>query len=710
MKRFLFICTAFIFFISFIRFFVQEEYPLYASEDNYSTEREYVVIRFHDPSSELIEYVLDNEYEIVLQVIGEYLDILIMNDVLPDFIRLGWEYEIQFTESEMRENLVLKTRTTTGYRDYQMVLDELTNIAVNNPEIAMLYNIGDSRGKEYFTAGNTYYENFSHDIWAIKITADPQLDHDRPGVYYNGAQHAREPISAEVTMLILCHLIDNYGTDPEITFLVDNTEIWFIPLMNPDGHKIVIDQTNTNWRKNIRDNNNTGVINTGDGVDLNRNYTHQWQYSSHSQTATYGGPFPSSEPETTALRNLWQQRHFVAGISYHSYGQWVLFPPGYVSGLISPDVQAQAALATAMAVTIPRINGAGHYTPQHSWQLYPARGTCEDDAYCNHGIFAYTFELATVFIPPEAQMQQICEDNLEAALILLRRVHHSTLTGIMSNYETEEPVVAEVFIPGIDDTGVWRTPYLSSEAYGRYYRLLLPGEYSVQFSSAGYHQPPPVFFSINDSTQTVLNYELLPLMIPSVSGYGADDFVLLTWELPYSLEEPERFNDRSGISRSASLTSRPGQREFAELPYPVSFPLGYRIYRNETLLNPDSLLTSNFYFDFDISGSSGGQEYQYQVTALFPEGESEFSELLTITPQEGNLVLSENTLISLSEANIILSWSPIDNAIVYLVYTSSDPYTEEEWLLTEITTETEWTKVIDRPIGFFQVKAIVEND
>ncbi|MBW6516801.1 MAG: hypothetical protein K0B81_09370 [Candidatus Cloacimonetes bacterium] len=496
----------------------------------YATDSEYIVIRLNNPTPELISYIIENDYEIVSGQEMIYIDILIDDHLLGEFIELGWEPEILFTESEMRRNLVLRTRELAGYRSYTDVLDELTDIASDYPNIASLYSLGISRGREYYLAGNNNYAAYNHLIWGLKVTLDPSVEADKPAVYYNGAHHAREPISVEVVMHILWHIIDNYGTDPEITFLVDNTEIWFIPMLNPDGHKLVFDEINTNWRKNIRDNYNTGTISTGDGVDLNRNYAHEWQLNAQPTASNYGGPYPSSEPETTALKNLWQERQFVAGISYHSSGQLVLFPPGYTSGLISPDVQAQYALALEMAQSIPTVSGTGTYIAQHSWQLYPATGTCEDDSYCAHGIFAHTLELATLFIPPVDQIDQICENNLEAALILLRRGHYSTLTGILTDAQTQEPIVAEIFIDGIDNTGVYRAPYTSSEEYGRYFRLLLPGEYTVQFSAPGYITSTPIYFSINSTTQTILDYQLIPDIRPEITSITVSEgIVTLQW-------------------------------------------------------------------------------------------------------------------------------------------------------------------------------------
>ncbi len=680
MKRFLY----FVILLLVIQIFVAQTTLLTGKAANQSGGSEYSVIRFSEPDQKLLDFVEQQDYEIIRFSAGDYLEILVQDHQLADIEREGWHTELLFTESDMRNNLRLKTDELEGYRSYNDVLDELTGIANDYPEIAALYDIGDSRGKEYAIAGNQNYTAYAHDIWALKVTANPNQESDRPAVYYNGAHHAREPISVEVVMHILWHLIDNYSINPGITYLVDNTEIWFIPLLNPDGHKIVFDETNTSWRKNIRDNYNTGTISAGDGVDLNRNYSYEWQLTGTPITSTYGGPYASSEPETTALRDLWQERNFVAGISYHSYGQLVLFPPGYVSGLTSPDVQAQYALALEMAQSIPVINGTGNYTAQHSWQLYPATGTCEDDAYCTQGIFAHTLELATVFIPPVSQIAQICEDNLEAALILLERVHHSTLTGTISDHTTSEPLVAEVHIPGIDDTGVYRAPYESSEEYGRYYRLLLPGDYNVQFFVPGYFKPPQVSFTIDDSTQTIVNQELVRLTVPNIISYfGGDQFVRLSWVIPVR-----------------EYTVYDSQVETP--PYRLSEAEGFNVYRNGILINPESLVNENIFYDFEVDN---GVDYTYQVTTVYPEGESNPSETVSVTPLSGTIISPETITVLQEGGTLALQWEPVENALGYRIYSTSDPMSDD-WIFLEYIIDTVWFCEFSEPMKFFRISAV----
>ncbi len=119
--------------------------------------------------------------------------------------------------------------------------------------------------------------------------------------------------------------MEGYATNPDYQYYVNNYELYFVPMVNPDGHVYVENNNYGNpnnwWRKNRRDNGN-GIY----GVDLNRNYSYKWGYdnigsSGNPSSQTYRGPSPFSEPETTAIRNLMVATPFKFALDYHSYGE-----------------------------------------------------------------------------------------------------------------------------------------------------------------------------------------------------------------------------------------------------------------------------------------------------------------------------------------------------------------------------------------------------
>ena len=176
-----------------------------------------------------------------------------------------------------------------GYNDYETIKSELEKLEENNPDIADLMVLGQTwEGRE---------------ILAMRVTDNPDIEEvGEPDVLIMGGHHAKELPSVEVPMYILKFLIGNYSSNATVKYLVDSRDIWFVPLLNPDGREFV-QSTGTEWRKNRRpiDTDDDGIVD-GIGVDLNRNYGHLWgELPGTSQTG------PSSDwPESK--RSLLRRR------------------------------------------------------------------------------------------------------------------------------------------------------------------------------------------------------------------------------------------------------------------------------------------------------------------------------------------------------------------------------------------------------------------
>jgi hypothetical protein len=476
------------------------------------------VARINNPTSDSYFRFSNQGFDICSYHPGKHLDLL-LNDAL--YRQLKQEFpslHVTQTEAQLKANLVSQTKDIPGYRSYQTMVDELMQLQAQYPSLVQVVSIGDSWGAQYAAQQLNAYQSFNHQIWAVKVSDNVQLTEDEPAFYFVGEHHAREPISTETVMGILVHMLEGYGVDPFVTEHINTSEIWFVPLLNPDGHKIVIGQTDVWWRKNLFDNNANHTIdidnwgNGLDGVDLNRNYGYEWGYISASgdpYSVTYHGTSPFSELETQAFRNLLESRQFIAGISYHSYGQYVLYPFGYMNSIISPDAVEMQALANLMASTIPTQSGTGTYTPMPSYSLYPVSGSSDDWAYGTRGIFAYTIEMAEEFIPPAAVMTNIAQNNITASQILLSRKNSKILKGHVTDAITGEPLVAMIFVEGIDDDPLKTNQSYSDAAYGAYYRFLPEGLHSVKYICPGYitetrNQP------IANTGATIDNIALLP--------------------------------------------------------------------------------------------------------------------------------------------------------------------------------------------------------
>lgn len=480
---------------------------------------ENVMIRIKNADKSTADYFYSNNYDVAAFSPEKNLDIIIPEESISRLKKLGYTFEIVKTENEMKQNLRPVGRELTEYTSYDEMVDELEELAALHPEIVELIDIGDSKGKIYYESGNDNYEDYAHDIWCVKLSDNVGTEEDEPNVCFDGVHHAREVGTLEMVLAIMHHLVDNYGTDPEVTYWVENAQIWFIPLVNPDGHKIVIDEDDMWWRKNIHDNDENGQITWGngqdypDGVDPNRNYGPlEWfagAGTSGSTGLTYPGTEPFSEPETSALKNLIQSHKFATAMSYHSYSELIMWPLGYSNSCVAPDNDAFEEFGEAMAATVPALYG-GNYTPQQTNALYPCSGTTTDWGYGVERVFYYITELGIEFIPSYSQNEQIVENNLSAALMILDRAFNSILTGTVTDSLSGEPIVAEVTIPEIDNTGTEVEPARSGEEFGRYFRPLLPELYTVEFSAFGYETKTFEIVAVYEEGESVLDAELNP--------------------------------------------------------------------------------------------------------------------------------------------------------------------------------------------------------
>ncbi|WES63567.1 M14 family zinc carboxypeptidase [Microbacter sp. GSS18] len=235
------------------------------------------------------------------------------------------------------------------------------------------------------------------DIYAMRVTekADTKAAGSRPAVLYIASQHAREWITPEVNSRLLKYILSNYGSDQQVTDIVDSTELWFVISANPDGYDWTFEDGQRLWRKNLADNNGDGEITTIDGVDLNRNFATNWGYDNEGSSdnpsgQTYRGTAPQSEPETQAMDALMGSIDFSFMVNYHSAAELILYGTGWQVDSPSPDDIINIALAGDDAD--PAIPG---YDPDLSAELYITNGDTTDHAGDAHGIMAYTPELAT---------------------------------------------------------------------------------------------------------------------------------------------------------------------------------------------------------------------------------------------------------------------------------------------------------------------------
>jgi hypothetical protein len=291
--------------------------------------------------------------------------------------------------------------------------DQMRQLARRNPNIAKLVDLGDTvQGR---------------DILAIKLTqgARGHADGSRPAVLYSATQHAREWIAAEIDRRLMHWYVDRWrANDKGVKRLLKKTELWFVPVANPDGYEYTF-ETDRLWRKNLQDNDGDGQTTLADGVDLNRNFPNHFNYdeegsSSVFSSETYRGPSAVSEPETAAMKGLLDRIGFAFQVNYHSVGEWLLYAEGWQ--IAAPTADDPIYFALSGNLDEPAISN--FHPGVSSDVLYVTNGETTDYAHAATGALAWTPELGDgcpatdcgfVFPDNEQAVQEEFERNLPFA-------------------------------------------------------------------------------------------------------------------------------------------------------------------------------------------------------------------------------------------------------------------------------------------------------
>ena len=311
--------------------------------------------------------------------------------------------------------------------EIDMRLDEITN---NNGDIAQAFVIGESvEGRE---------------IKALRISSADQKD--VPEILFVGLHHAREWISYEVPLSTAEFIVKNKDSNTFLKNILNNAVLWFVPMLNPDGYLYSWEE-NRMWRYNRRINPDSTI-----GVDLNRNYDATWIKVDYVH-----GEKPFSEPETTAIRNLIENNvHSIPQetgiqsldglITYHSYGQLILYPPGSTNEP-PEEIELYEELGSQMSSQIFSQCGSNYLTMQITG-LYNTFGEMTEWFMTNNeNKPAFTFELrphmgdsAGFDLSPE-QITDTVKENIPAAFYFISTIIEGN-TEI--NMDPDENGVADI--------------------------------------------------------------------------------------------------------------------------------------------------------------------------------------------------------------------------------------------------------------------------
>ncbi|MCC6144838.1 MAG: DUF2817 domain-containing protein [Candidatus Hydrogenedentes bacterium] len=340
-----------------------------------------------------------------------------------------------------------------GYHNHAEITTDLQDYAAAYPAITRLFNLGNSvQGRA---------------IWAILITDNPDVQEEEPEFKYVGNIHGDEIVGLENCMRLIDLLLNGYGSDTRLTNLVNDTEIWIVPSMNPDGLEAI-------RRFNAS------------GVDLNRNFP-AWP---STITGTYfdGAPFnDTGRPiEVQHIMRWSAENSFVLSANLHGGAVVVNYPyddDGGPSGEEAPcpDDALMKVLARTYSIhNQPMWNSAvfaNGITNGAEW--YVIDGGMQDWNYRYLGTIEMTIELSSIKRPNTSTLPQYWEDNRESMLSYMEAVHDGA-RGLVLDRATNAPLYAQVLVEGNTQ------PVFTDPDVGDYYRLLLPGAYNLDISAPGY--------------------------------------------------------------------------------------------------------------------------------------------------------------------------------------------------------------------------------
>ena len=454
------------------------------------------------------------------------------------------------------------------YHTNEEIQSELEALAAEYPDIMKLEQIGT-------TFGSPFQDPLP--VWAVKISDNVNVNEDEPALLYVGSVHAEEVLGVEITMDMIHEILENRQMSPYNVYIAE-LENWFVPTYNPEGLGVVMETEHVSWRKNMRDNNNNGVwdVEPGeggdiDGVDMNRNYSFNWVHGDTLYCSDgdqpfdyYRGPAPISEGGIQAIVNLAAQEHFIYSIAWHSsrtgnLSEKVFYSSEWDDYKYSPDFEHNENIGEHVAALIQKQSLSASYEPSPS---RGRKGSAHEWFYKEHGTTQLLIECGTSNLQPNAEIAQGTVDRCKpGAYWLMHRalgyqVDAAMLTGHVTDAVTGEPIVAEIIIE--ENHASFFTPRLTDATYGRYWKQLNDGSYTLRIRKEGYEDHVESVI-VNNSGWTIREVALQPKAAITISGTVNGGGNALNGEIEILGEYPQIIPFTNG---SYQIDTYAGMQEF----------------------------------------------------------------------------------------------------------------------------------------------------
>jgi hypothetical protein len=371
----------------------------------------------------------------------------------------------------IQEKFPLYEENVRQYPSSLEIEQNLKNIHQTYPNITSLESIGTSiKGKN---------------LWFIKISDYPWRDEVEPEFKYIANMHGDEITGRELMMELILELCQNYSSDPDIRELIDNTEIFIMPSMNPDGADLQI-RGNANY------------------VDLNRSFP-------DFTTADNLNIPDGREPEIQAVMIFQNKRNFSFSANFHGGAEVVNYPWDTMGTRHPFDAMLQD-ISLAYSSLVPYIFNSLWFTNgiTNGWDWYEVDGGMQDWSEYYLDDLQITIELSDEKWPPYSEMDWYYLENKDALLQYIKIIHQGAgFYFIPTRQYSQDSAVSGIVNlhkwDGAEFVSIHQYNFINSE----FYRVLEPGVYQFVVLPNG---KPPTVFKKKVVSNTVIpngNYERL---------------------------------------------------------------------------------------------------------------------------------------------------------------------------------------------------------
>lgn len=379
----------------------------------------------------------------------------------------------------MNDNPVLAPMTTWNfYPTYTAYESYMTGFQTNYPSICQVQTIATlASGRK---------------LMVVKISDNVATDENEPEFLYTSSIHGDETTGYVLMLHLIDYLLSNYGTNTEVTDLVNNLEIYINPLANPDG---TYAGGNTTVSGATRANAN--------GVDMNRNYPDP-QDGDHPDGNAW-------QPETIAFMDFATQHHFAMSCNFHGGAEVVNYPWDTWATLNADDnwwIYVSAEYADTAQIHAPSgymtdVTSTG-YTNGFAW--YEVDGGRQDYMNYFQHCREVTIELSATKTPEASSLLSYWDYNWRSLILYLKEARYG-IHGTITDQSTGLPVAAKVYISGHDNNN---SEVYSSANLGDYHRPIKAGTYTLTVSATCYQAQTIANVVVTDHNTVNLNIQLVP--------------------------------------------------------------------------------------------------------------------------------------------------------------------------------------------------------